>query len=608
MTLRPYQARDAARIRQAWRDGARRVLYVLPTGGGKTVTFTTLAQEQTGQTLIAAHRRELIRQASAKLTVPHGIIMPGEPFRPEFPIQVGSIQTVIRRLDRLPKFDLIIPDEAHHAVSKEWRALFESQPQARVLGVTATPERLDGTGLAEAFDVMIEGPSIAELTADGYLVPARVFVPPGAQDSAGLKSRMGDFAAEDVADRMDKPSITGDVVGHYGKHAPGVPAVAFCATVAHARHVAEAFTKEGWNAACVYGDMPDAERDAALKGLVDGTVTVLTSCDLIGEGLDIPNIGAVIMLRHTQSLVLCRQQMGRGLRPAPGKTHLVCLDHVGNALRHGLPQAPCVWSLAGVEKKARTAPIVRQCPECYAAHPPAPVCPCCGHSYRTAGEGLPKQIEFREGELVEVIPPTLKESLAGCTSWTDVEAVRVERGYKPGWTHFIMDRYAIVRRKAALPESSDPTADFPVESVIISRTQAHADGKNTWCTCEFWCDRGGHYAPQKQAGRRNIKCSICANAEALATRNKKKAEDPDGFAACERERLKKHKLAHPTEVRQRSLASANRRKTRDPIGYATYREANLAGARERRRKRKAEKLAQQIMQEDRTILAALANV
>lgn len=437
MILRPYQADALFDVLSAFASGARRVLLVLPTGGGKTVCFSALAEQEPETTAIVAHRRELIRQASGKLTVPHGIIAPGYP-QTMHRIQVASVQTAVRRRANRP-FGLIILDEAHHAVAGSWRKFLDMHPDARVLGVTATPERLDGRGLGDMFDVLIIGPSPADLVAGGYLSPVRVFAP-NTVDLSGVRTLAGDFDAGQAAAVMDKAPLIGDSVAHYARHCDGQPAVAFCASVSHAEHVAEAFRAAGYRSQCVHGGQAVAERDAAIAGLGNGRVDVLTSCDLISEGLDVPAVGAVLLMRPTQSLSLYLQMVGRGMRPAEGKTHLTVLDHAGNVLRHGMPDAAREWTLAGRKKKDRTAPAVRQCPECFAAHAPAKCCPACGHEYATGTATRERQPESAEGELIEVkdILPPLKEQLKAANSYDDIEAIRKQRGYKAGWTRAVM--------------------------------------------------------------------------------------------------------------------------------------------------------------------------
>jgi DNA repair protein RadD len=469
--LRPYQSDVYADVLCELAAGTRGILVVMPTGAGKTVFFTKLVQDWPGLAAVVAHRRELIRQASSKLgNTPHGIIAAGFPFARRR-IQVSSIQTLARRLERIPIFPIIVADECHHAVAGQWKKLFDAQPDAQIVGVTATPERLDGRGLGRAsggpFDVMIEGPSTAELISDGYLTGARVLAPPPVADLTHVKTLAGEFHPGQVAEAMDKPSVTGDAVQHYLTHARGLPAIAACTSVAHAEHVAEQFRAAGVLSTCVHGALDTDTRDARIGGLADGSVEVLTFCDLISEGVDIPAICCVIMLRPTQSLGLFLQTIGRGLRPmySPGydletragrlasiaashKPRLILIDHVGNTrLRHGLPDDPRVWTLEGRAKRSKTAPAVRQCPACFAAHRPAPACPECGHVYETGGWVGRREVLQVEGELVEFsrgetqpAPAALPRhadaaALAQARTWAQVDAVRVARGVMDSsWT------------------------------------------------------------------------------------------------------------------------------------------------------------------------------
>lgn len=475
VNLRPYQTALLFDILAAFAGGARRVLAVLPTGGGKTICFSELAQADTDATAIVAHRRELIRQASGKLALPHGIIAPGYP-QTSHRIQVASVQTIARRAHR--DYGFIVLDEAHHAVAGQWRKFLDAQPAARVLGVTATPERLDGRGLGDMFDTLIVGPSVADLIADGYLSPVRVFAPPGA-DLSGVRTIAGDYDAQQVAEVMDRPALLGDAVLHYSRHADGQPAVAFCATVAHAEHTAAAFRAAGYRSACVHGGQDVSSRDAGIRGLGDGSIDVLTSCDLISEGTDIPAVGCVMLLHKSQSLGRIMQEIGRGFRPiyAPGhdlntragriaaiaassKPWLTILDHAANLNQpgFGMPDAPRNWTLEGRIKRDRTAPALRRCPECYAVHPPAPRCPACSHEY-TVERAAVRPPETADGDLIEVTRaalPALKEQLAAAATHDDVEAIRKARGYKPGWTRAVMAH----RRFSARTPHTTAAEDF----------------------------------------------------------------------------------------------------------------------------------------------------
>lgn len=451
ISLRPYQQSAIDGVRDAFRAGRRAPLLVAPTGAGKTVMFGYVAGEAAAKgrrVLIVAHRHELIRQASRKLDetgVAHGIIAPGYTGTRDL-VHVGSVQTLERRLGRIQAPDLIVIDEAHHAVAGQWAQVLEAFPSARVLGVTATPERLDGRGLGiqagGCFDTLVMGPSVMELMTEGFLSPTRVFAPSEALDLSGIRTVAGDYAVGALGEAMQRPKIVGDAIAHYTKHAPGQPAILFSPSVAHAEAMAAAFRDAGWRGASASGTTPSAERDAAISGLATGDVQVLCSCDLISEGLDVPSVGCVILMRPTKSLGLYLQQVGRGLRPAPGKTHLIVLDHAGNSLTHGMIEQPRAWSLDGRPKR-EAAEQATQCPMCFAVHHPAPECPECGHSYakeRDEGAGREGPAEV-EGELAEVVLPPelarwagrpLRDVLREATD-ADLPDIAKARGYKRGW-------------------------------------------------------------------------------------------------------------------------------------------------------------------------------
>ena len=303
LVLRGYQTDCIAALRASFRAGRKAPLHVLPTAAGKTVVLAVItlgACDKGNHVLVVVHRREFLKQASAKLIwagVPHGIIAAGFKPDPDQPVQVGSIQTIIRRLDRIGSFDLIIFDEAHHCQAETWRELIAAQPTARLLGVTATPCRADGKGLGTedggCFDDLIVGPSIADLVKEGFLSPSRCFVPEHRLDMRGVRTQAGDYVASDVAAVVDTAAITGDAVDQYTKRAAHQPAVAFCTTVAHAEHAAAQFRSAGYRSVCVHGGTPAMERDAAIAGLGNGAIEVLTACDLISEGLDVPAVGCI---------------------------------------------------------------------------------------------------------------------------------------------------------------------------------------------------------------------------------------------------------------------------------------------------------------------------
>jgi DNA repair protein RadD len=407
-SLRPYQTTSYLELRENMRAGVRRQLLVSPTGSGKTVLFSFLTQQAASKRRrigILCHRQELLGQISGTLQsfgVHHAIVAPGHvPNRPCL-VQVASVFALARRLDRYPKFDVLIVDEAHHAIAgSTWGKIIAANPDAFVVGVTATPQRLGGEGLKGCFDKLVLGPSTATLIEQGYLSPYRLFAPAGI-DVTGLHSRAGDYVHAELEAAADKPSITGDAVAHYKRLCYGKRALAFCVSIKHATHVAEQFRAAGIVSTHIDGTMDDTARRFAIQEFTAGRVQVLTSCDLVSEGFDLPAIEAAILLRPTQSLALYLQQVGRALRLYEGKKEAVILDHAGNVMRHGLVDQEREWTLDGAgdrKKRAESVVAVKQCPMCFStvvAH--ALECRHCGHKFVAEG----REVAHVEGELQEV--------------------------------------------------------------------------------------------------------------------------------------------------------------------------------------------------------------
>lgn len=442
MILRHYQQSAFDALRHAYRTGFRAPLYVAPTGSGKTVFFSAVTQSAAAKghrVVLLAHRYELIDQISGALTesaVEHGFVCAGYPDRIR-QIMVASVQTLCRRLSKLPEPQLIIVDEAHHAVAQTYRGILRQWPNARVLGVTATPCRTSGEGLGEIFDTLILGPSVSDLTAQGYLVPARIFSPP-TMDTSGLHIRAGDYKSEEAEALADRPSVTGDALAHYLKHSAGKRALAFTVSVKHAHHVAEQFRAAGISAYALDGGTDRGIRRQALADFRDGKILVLASCDLFGEGLDVPSVEAGILLRPTASMGLYLQQVGRCLRPFTGKTQALVLDHAGNVNRFGLPSEYRDWSLAGVERSKRTKPrslSVRICASCWSANRAgALACAECGAPFPVQA----REVEQRAGELEELTTEQLlKRSLRALQGRSrtleELQAFGRRKGYAPRW-------------------------------------------------------------------------------------------------------------------------------------------------------------------------------
>ena len=493
INLREYQNEGVNNIRLSYMQGNRAVLYVLPTGGGKTVIFSHISEQAAikgNRVCILVHRSELVDQSSeslSKIGVDHGVITAGKELDLSKTVQVASVFTLVRRLHLIPPdfFGLIVVDEAHHAVAGSWKKTIDHFKKAKVLGVTATPERLDGKGLGNYFQDMIVGQDTAWLTANNYLAPAKVFAPPNKLDKTALGKRGGDYKMEEAQDQMQQGGIMGDAVTHYQKHIYPATAIAFCCTIEHAKAVSKAFTDAGISSTPLTGDNCKDRKDI-IKKLGTGEIKVVTSCQIISEGTDVPTVGGAILLRPTQSLSLYLQQVGRCLRPADGKKYAIINDHVGNSITHGLPNQPREWSLEGKKVRDKVkAPPLKVCDACFAVNPiSAKECTDCGHIFKVKERKGFKRIEgdlvertLKVGDFVQhlqdvkwvsgfrivdiskeksgvyyhirnrqgvsrllvhenYIRPSLNKEISDCKSLEDFQALAAKRGYKQGWAYY----------------------------------------------------------------------------------------------------------------------------------------------------------------------------
>lgn len=458
VTLRKYQEEAVTSLRMEYMRNRTSVLFVLPTGGGKTVCFSYITERAAvlgNRVCILVHRQELVDQTSRTLTeigVEHGIIAAGYRQDLSHGVQVASVQTLARRIHRVPPgfFQLLVIDEAHHAVAGSWAKVIDHYSGAKILGVTATPERLDGQGLGDKFQSMVVGPEAAWLTDEGYLAPARYFVPPGLGiDWAALKHRGGDIDERDAARViMASTQAVAGPVTQYLAHLQGSTAIAFCCTVEHADLVARGFNQAGIPAAVLDGSLDKATRRSRINQLATGELRVLTSCQVISEGTDVPSVGGCLLLRPTDSLSLYLQQVGRCLRPSPGKSHALILDMVGNVAKHGFHTDPRDWSLEGRHKRnASAAAPIRECPECYAALPAATrVCPECGYLFETPQHDAPEEqgtallVELTAEQRQELERQRLaqrRQEVGKARSLDELRSIGQQRGYKPGWAEHI---------------------------------------------------------------------------------------------------------------------------------------------------------------------------
>lgn len=435
MQLRPYQVTLQEAITQSHQRGAKNVLAVMPTGSGKTVTFTDITRKSSAPVALLAHRTELVSQISVTLAragVMHQLIAPTgtvrsvrqEHFRefnkcyenPNAPHLVASVDTLLARAEfyesACQQIGVWIIDEAAHVLGNppnKWGRCAAMFTNAFGIGFTATPCRADGKGLGRSangvFDDMVSGPTVGWLMSQGFLSDYRLIAKPSNINVADLQATAsGDFSQYKLRVRSHESCIVGDVVTEYKRHADGKQGITFTVDVETANELAAAFNAAGIPAAAVSAKTPEYDRSKTIRAFRKGELRQLTNCDLFGEGFDVPGVEVVSLARPTMSLSLHLQQVGRALRPAPGKTHAIIIDHVGNWERHGLPDTPRSWSLQSRESRRQREDesiALTSCLECFLVFERKllPTCPHCGFVRQPTDR---TKIEYVDGDLLEL--------------------------------------------------------------------------------------------------------------------------------------------------------------------------------------------------------------
>jgi len=434
--LRPYQSETVEKVYAEWTK-SRRVLLVAPTGAGKTrlaeefvVRFTAQGQ----RVVFIAHRRELIRQAAERLrrsigVLDVGLVAPGEELCLHAPVQVATVQTLLARSLR-PEADLIILDEAHHYVADDWSQLAASYPHAKVLGLTATPERQDGRPMGDMFESLVVAAKYSELIRDGHLVPCRVFQPPA------------DFAGDGLAQ---------DPIAAWQRYADGARTFWFCRTVEDAYETAKKLCELGIPAACIEAKTEKAERDELLDRFARGGLVVLTNVYALTEGVDVPAARCCLLARSCGHVGPYLQMAGRVLRPHKDKADAILIDLSGATLRHGLPTEDREYSLEGNGIRRTSPTPLRNCLQCGATFPSYDrKCPECGYEAP------------QEKKHVRIYDLELQAVFAGAATPGDAKQREYRRlrqlGKTRGWSlYFVQKEYK--KLFGELPIISDASID-----------------------------------------------------------------------------------------------------------------------------------------------------
>lgn len=425
MQLREYQKRLINDTRKAFNEGFKKPLVVLPCGGGKTVCFADMAnrhvdKNENNNVWFLVHRQELVDQ-TIETFKNMGIDMAK--------IFVGMVQTIASQIKRglvNSKPTLIIFDEAHHATAKTWQSIVDFFDGVPMLGLTATPTRLNGDSLGHIFDTMVLGDNEQSLMANGFLAHYDYYAPSIMRYD--FEMRGSDFDQQKVADLFEKKKIYGDILQYVD---PERKTIIYCPNIDFSEDLADRIP----GAVHFDGSTPDAERRQIVKEFKSGKIRVLCNVDLIGEGFDVPDCDTVILLRPTQSTALYIQQSMRALRPKPDGRNAIIYDLVGNVFRHGMPTDVRHWNLH--EKTRAVNPggepdlIVRTCQKCLRAYPGnKPECPYCGHNNGKTRRQIEQEKQAELERIESVNRKQKKYEQGSAQSFEDLVAIGYQRGYK----------------------------------------------------------------------------------------------------------------------------------------------------------------------------------
>lgn len=367
MELRNYQIDAKNNVYRAFREH-RRVMLQLPTGAGKTVLFTAIAKDAIMKdrvTWVLVHRKELIDQTLHKAKaygLDLSVIQADYLFNQFSKYHIASVQTLIRRIDKLPKRvqpGLIIVDEAHHSRAESYKTIMSKYPDALILGVTATPVRTNGEGFKDLFDTMVTGPTVKQLIHAGYLVKPRIFTAPLEFDLRNVKITAGDYNEKALYEAYEASATYGNLVSSWNKFAKDKLTIVFAINVEHSKRIVEEYKAAGINAEHVDGTTPKKERDDIMRRFREGKTRVVSNVGIITEGFDVPACECIQLVRPTKSLSLYLQMCGRGLRPAHEKESAIILDHSNSVYTHGFPEQDRNWTLGGVRNKKNRVTVYR---------------------------------------------------------------------------------------------------------------------------------------------------------------------------------------------------------------------------------------------------------
>lgn len=443
MKLRNYQQELIDGIQKSILAGNRKIMIQSPPRSGKTVVMAHIARGATdkgNRVLFFSHRKEINEQVYQTFER-NGVNLSL--------VEIGGVQSLVRKLNTLYEPTVILIDEAHHSKAKSYIKIINHFPKAYILMFTGTPTRLNGDGFHDIADDLIIGKSVKWLQSHGNIAPFRYYAP-SMIDTSKLKRRAGEFTKESVDESMKK-IIYGDVIKHYEKLAKDKQAIVYTHSVESSESVSETFSRHGYQSVAISGKTPKIERERAMQSFRDGELKIMVNCELFTEGIDLPNVDVCIMLRPTQSLSLYLQFAMRPLNPRDGKVAVI-IDHVGNVERFGLPNNDREWSLEGEVKQKQTAkvgePTTRVCEECYATFwSKERICPECQHENKPTQQEIEILKEIELEEIQQKLTETVTRYVTPdqCRTMAELVEFKNQNGYKNGWVWHMSRKLAIYK-------------------------------------------------------------------------------------------------------------------------------------------------------------------
>jgi len=438
MELWPYQEQLITEARNALARGKRRICIVLSCGGGKSVIAANIAKmaiSKGNSVLFMVHRIELCNQIRDTF-IACGVDLNY--------CEIGMVQTLTRRTDqvKLSEPDIIITDEFHHGAAASYRNIYETYPNAVLIGFTATPIRGKG-GLGSVCDELITSVSAKWLIENNYLSPCKCYSVQLA-DLSNLKVKRGEYDAAQMAAILENRAVYGETIKNYKRIADGKKTIVYTVSVESAQQTAELFRNGGYTSAALSGSTPKTERAQIMQDFRDNKITILCNCELFGEGLDVPDVECVVLLRKTKSLTLFIQQSMRSMRYKPDKTAII-IDHVGNIFEHGFPQDDRKWSLDGkkeekkdtkdnLEDKTGFGNKVKSCPVCgVVMEIHVRTCSDCGHEFTKSKERPLVDVELEEITEADLLRAKPYAHYKNCRTWDELSAFRKAKKYKQAW-------------------------------------------------------------------------------------------------------------------------------------------------------------------------------